>query len=171
MSLNPTEEDAQDRSSKLRHDPNYYALSLIAHIKKMCTTWSVKLESQVFRFSLNSICCFTLMELPMQNCRAAFWTFHKHQPLKALRCHSSAHTLHLGWGGGVYKVSTCSVEVIQLSLSKHHTASPCWATGINLFTCRGASWWTQSVLGATLMHHRHPKRELSDMQLLSELFG
>lgn len=42
------------------------------------------------------------MELPVQNCRAAFRTFHKHQPLKALRCHSAAYSpFWVGWGGGV----------------------------------------------------------------------
>lgn len=46
----------------------------------------------------------------------------------------------VGGGGGFYKVSTCSVEVIQLSLSKHHTTSQCSANRINLLTCRRANW-------------------------------
>lgn len=45
-------------------------------------------------------------------------------------------------GGGLYKVSTCSVEVIPLSLSKRRTTSPCSATRINLLTYKRANWWT-----------------------------
>lgn len=47
-------------------------------------------------------------------------------------------------------MSTCSVEVIQLSLSKQHTTSPCSANRINLLACRRANWGTNgSDLRAT----------------------
>lgn len=62
------------------------------------------------------------------------------------------------WAGGLDKVSTCSVEVIQLSLSKHLPTAPCSATTINLLTCRRANWWPHrsdldGALGPAALQH------------------